>query len=66
MIRRHYVRLTVHEDIYDEATELLTWLENKKGYDHPKTRALRDLLEPLPEPDINGVTPTKLIWSPPT
>lgn len=59
-----YARITVHEDVVAAARRLLSEIEEAISstgmvvLDDEDLRPLRDLVDPLPEPDVNGVTPT--------
>lgn len=53
-----YVRITVHEDVFKQAVNTLSVLEARDGYDDPHVQTLRDLLDPLPEQDVFGITPS--------
>lgn len=54
----NYKRITVHADALEAAREVLGLMESDKSNDWTEeVRALRDVLDPLPEQDVFGVTP---------
>ena len=61
MSRQPYARILVHRDVLTIAQNIVTNAEINLG-DRTLTdediRALRDLVDPLPEPDIYGHTPS--------
>ena len=55
-----YVAIIVHEDVLAEAFDRLAdsiRTETRVGRNYDEDAWLRDLIDPLPEPDINNVTP---------
>ena len=63
-MRERYVRIFVHADVLEGARIILEDLEDeakaKHGddYNEDAYRALKDLVDPLPEKDIFGHTPS--------
>jgi hypothetical protein len=51
-----YVAIIVHKDVLADAKDFVTMLGDS-GWGYEALRPLLDLVEPLPESDINGVTP---------
>lgn len=58
-----YVRTIVHVDAHAGAVEALNNLSDELGYEDPRLVALRDALDPLPEEDTNGITPSLVTGS---
>lgn len=61
---RRYVRITVHEDVLTDAIDLVNRLHDQVeiglpviAFDIEDVRTLQHVLDPLPEPDVNGITP---------
>ena len=55
---KDYVFIIVHEDVLADAREAIaSFEEDGIPYEDDRLRALRDLTDPLPEEDVNGVTP---------
>ena len=57
--RTKYVRIFVHRDVLLAARLAAEEIgyQSKLPYNDPRRQALRDLTDPLPEPDVFGHTP---------
>lgn len=58
MSRARYARIFVHNDALEAARDLTILLERDESISEDEARTLRDVLDPLPEQDIFGHTPT--------
>jgi len=52
-----YVFIFVHRDALDDARAALMEIANEGQLNDKNVRALQDVLDPLPEKDIFGITP---------